>query len=342
MLNFLFLLWRNGPVSFSKVPKLLLFLIMNLLLLPLKAVEYILFEQKIRRHSINKAPVFIIGHWRSGTTLLQRLLASDENKTYLNFYRACFPSFFLSTEKIVKPLLQKAATLFRLRIPYFNNVLFNWDYPCDDDTALLNMNSLSSAYWAYVFPGKAEEWFASTMFFTSKEDRNEKRWEKDYMHLLKKLSYAADGKQLILKSPPNTARIKQIVELFPDAKFIYLYRDPLEVFYSHRQLWRQNNRSYALQAISEKKLEQCILNTFKKMSYTFEEAKSLFPAENLVEVSYVQLVDSPLKQVRTIYRKLSLFYDRATEENIKISLRQMKNYTTFHYDYDQATSGVYA
>ena len=45
-------------------------------------------------------PLFILGHWRSGTTLLHNLLAIDDQFGYPNLYQVFFPHTFLCTEEV--------------------------------------------------------------------------------------------------------------------------------------------------------------------------------------------------------------------------------------------------
>ena len=63
----------------------------------LKAVE----EKKFGSDWINTEiadPIFILGHWRSGTTFLQNILARDHRLAYPNLYQVMNPHTFLLTE----------------------------------------------------------------------------------------------------------------------------------------------------------------------------------------------------------------------------------------------------
>ncbi len=335
---FLRILINTFPISLSKVPKLLLFLFLNLLILPLKFWEYIIYQKKVTKHQIEHSPIFIIGHWRSGTTYLHQLLSKDQDKIYLNFYKATFPSFFLSSESFLKPVLQRMVDLCQINIPYFNKIPYDWNFPCEEDTALLNMNKDSSAYWAYLFPNKAEEWFSKTMFYNS-SGKEEEKWKKDYLFLLKKLSFKNKGKQMILKSPPNTSRIEQLLELFPDAKFIYIHRKPSEVFYSHLNLWKQNNNYFGMQNISDTKIELIITNTFRRMTEKYEKDKYRIKAKNLCEIEYNDLMKNPLEQIMYIYEKLELANYKKSEDHFEKYLSQHK-YQPFSYNYDPKKSNT--
>ncbi len=69
-------------------------------------LQVALFGRKIHRTKLEQDPIFVIGHWRSGTTLLHELLVRDLRHTYPDTY-ACFaPNHFLVSSWIIKPCLK--------------------------------------------------------------------------------------------------------------------------------------------------------------------------------------------------------------------------------------------
>jgi hypothetical protein len=329
MYSFLRILFHNRPIHFRKTPKLGIYLFLKLALSPLELLENIWHGSKIRKHKIVKSPIFIIGHWRSGTTFLHQILSKDPGKSFLNFYQAVYPGCFILTEPLLKPFLQKLAFFLKLEIPYFNKIPFDWNFPCEEDTALLNLNSESSAYWAYLYPKSAIRWFSKTIFFKFHTD--EEKWKKHYFALIKKISYYNDGKQLILKSPPNTGRIKQILQLFPEAKFIYLQRDPEEVFHSHQKLWQTNNKYFALQFISDREIKNTILETYKNLTYSFHTHKHLIQKENIYELHYDSLKNNTKEEIENLYKHLKLDNYINAKSYLNNFISGLK-YQTFRYD----------
>ena len=72
-------------------------------------------------------------------------------------------------------------------------------------------------------------------FFSFGEDCDPEdldRWRSSFLFFLKKLSYKNQSKPLVVKSPVHTARIPLLLEMFPQAKFVYCHRSPYEVFQS--------------------------------------------------------------------------------------------------------------
>ncbi len=324
----------NLPIPLSRVPRLLFYLLINLFSLPFKWMENLVFGRKIRKQEIHTSPVFILGHWRSGTTFLHGLLSQDRQFGYVNFYNAIFPTSFLWTENRMKPLLNKLAKYKGLKIPYFNNVEFDFDYPCEEDTALLNMNSRQSAYWAYSFPEKALSLFSKTMYFTGVDSKRESDFTADYLYFLKKISYKYKGKRLLLKSPPNTARIKLLLKLFPDAKFIHISRNPVELYYSHRKLWEQNMRQFSLQKIDSAQLDIVIIQTMRNVLKQYQEDKNILDRGNLYEISYDRLKSDPMAVLKEVYGNLGLPGFSAVENNFKDYLEKSQSYKTYAYEFD--------
>src|SRR6516164_2707766 len=59
----------------------------------------------IRRTRLRYPPIFIVGHWRTGTTLLHELLILDPRHTYPTTYECLEPNHFLVSERILTWLL---------------------------------------------------------------------------------------------------------------------------------------------------------------------------------------------------------------------------------------------
>ena len=61
-------------------------------------LQKLIWYRRVRRTEIKQPPLFIIGHWRSGTTWLHELLALDDRFTYPTTYVCFNPNRFLLTE----------------------------------------------------------------------------------------------------------------------------------------------------------------------------------------------------------------------------------------------------
>jgi hypothetical protein len=305
----------------------------DLISIPFQVIEKIIYSAKIKKQEIDPNPIFIIGHWRSGTTFLHQLLSNDQQFGYINFYSAMFPNAFLWTEKMMKPLMNNLSARLRWKIPFFNNIPYDFDFPCEEDTALLHMGSSNSAYWAYALPKKAMAMFSRTMYFSHHDTTREKTFMNDYLYLLRKTSLKYGGKRLLLKSPPNTARMQLLLKAFPNAKFIYLERNAADIYYSHSKLWKQCLKQYGLQKIKQAQLDHIIIQTMKNMHLQYNKDKSLLSNRNLYEVNYEKLINDPLLTIKEIYQHLEIPGFRDTEMSIREQITRSKKYTPFSYKY---------
>jgi len=84
-------------------------------------------------------PVFVLGHWRSGTTHLHNLLAVDKRFAFPNNYDALFPHSILSMENVHSPFIQ---WFLSPRRP-MDNVAWTMKSPQEDEFALCVMTHMS-------------------------------------------------------------------------------------------------------------------------------------------------------------------------------------------------------
>ena len=84
-------------------------------------------------------PLFILGHYRSGTTHLQHLLTLNRAFAYPNLYQSFFPHTFLSTERYLAPLVQLALVRRRFQ----DRVPLSVKSPMEDEIALCVSTGLS-------------------------------------------------------------------------------------------------------------------------------------------------------------------------------------------------------
>ena len=98
---------------------------------------------------------------------------------------------------------------------------------------------LNSIFYKYFAPDGTRTSTAKLSFDWKRlTDADKKKWADAYMWFYRRLSLKHGGKPLVMKTPANAARLKLLTKLFPDARYIYLSRNPLKVFPSTVKLWR--------------------------------------------------------------------------------------------------------
>ena len=263
------------------------------------SAESIVYGSRIRRTTIHHPPVFILGHWRSGTTLLHNLMALDRNFTYPNLYQCMCPGHFLLTERLVAPLT--ACCLPRKRP--MDNMPLGWEVPMEDEMAVA-VDCGVSPYLMAAFQDRPAvyERFLDPEAMT---DEERCRWERAFLTLLKKLQIR-DDKAILLKSPTHSFRIPTLLKLFPRSKFVYLVRNPYAVLQSTLHLRHTMLAAHSLEPPQGLTSMADTWRLYERCIRRYEETKSQIPAGQLHELRFEQLEAEPVAQVENVYRCLQL------------------------------------
>jgi hypothetical protein len=112
---------------------------------------------------------------------------------------------------------------------------------------------------------------------------------------------------LVLKSPPHTARIRLLLEVFPGAKFVHVHRDPYTVFSSTRKMLTVNFSMHCLQRPpTGGELDEWIIRQYRSMHDAFFEERDLIPPGQYHEVRFDELEADPIGQMERVYDALGL------------------------------------
>lgn len=263
------------------------------------AAESIVYGSRIRQTSVEHAPVFILGHWRSGTTLLHNLMALDSQLTFPNLYQCMCPGHFLLTEPIVAPL-----TAFCLpNTRPMDNMPMGWQVPMEDEMAIA-VDCGISPYLMAAFQDR-RELYERFLDPESMTDEQLRVWERSFLTLLKKLQIRSD-KPVLLKSPTHTLRIPLLLKLFPGAKFVYLVRNPYAVLPSTLHLRNTMMVENSLEPPRGTTAREDTFLVYEQCIRTFEQTKSLIPAGQLHTLRFEELEADPLRHVEQVYQSLQL------------------------------------
>jgi omega-hydroxy-beta-dihydromenaquinone-9 sulfotransferase len=285
----------------------------------MSAVESLIYGRRVQKTEIKEAPLFVLGYWRSGTTYLQNLLSHDPQFQHLGLYRTLFPWHFLLTEKVVTTLTAP----FVPKTRPMDNIAVSWDAPQEDDVALCVMSQVSPCM-LLAHPDDFTQ-FRRTLDFETLPPRELNRWKKCLQLLTKKLTYIS-GKRLILKSPIHTYHIPTLLEMFPDAKFLYLHRNPYDVFKSSCHLRRTLISENTLGRDVFEGTEEEVIDSFRLGFEVYQRDKQLIPAGNLSEVGYDDLTADPSGELRRIYSELGISGFEALEKSLEPELDSLKRY----------------
>lgn len=306
LLRFLKIASRYGGIHGKGLVHMAPWLFKTTFLAPFNWYELAKYNKTIRSHQIEKQPVFILGYYRSGTTFLQRMFMQDEQFGHTSLFQTVLPEIMLSCENWMTPILERSSRLLGLK-NHFHRLPLTWkDFPGEEDVSLTTLIKQQASHWTMLFPESGESMFDKNTLLEKLTREEMKNWKSSYQFILKKISLKNRGKQLVLKNPPNTARIRTLLELFPDAKFIHIMRDPLEVFSSMQRFWDVVLKNYALGKITTIDKDKLIIDSYQKIMSAFLDQKSLIPPNNFAEIRYEDFISHPVDAMKIIYSKLGL------------------------------------
>lgn len=288
---------------------------------PLGLWEKLRHGRRVRNTELAEAPVFIIGHWRSGTTHLHNLMSRDPQFGCLRMFQALAPDCSVATKSWLPDLFSRC---FPTKRP-MDNLEWPMDAPQEEEIPLTKTTPYSW-YLQFLFPQQAMEMFKLGVLFEGTSDRVKRELKRKYLQILKTASVHAGGRRLLLKNPVNTARIPFLLDLFPDAKFVVIHRSPFDVFPSSMNLHRKILNLTSLQDYDDQLIEENVLAIYEQVMRRYLEDRTLVPAANLVEVAFADLEAQPMETIASIYQRLGLPGFAEASEPIETYSQSQANY----------------
>jgi hypothetical protein len=182
-----------------------------------------------------EAPIIIVGPHRSGTTRLQRMMATDTRLSHLRTWEGLNPA-----PRMDQPGMGKTA-----RYNEIKQALAAADelypgaflgHPMDADWAEEEMHLLDSSWCGFsplgLYPGVDSyyQWFLS-------HDKTEAyRYMADLLRLISWARGETEGKRWVLKNPQHMLNLDTLLAVFPDAKIVFTHRDPIKTVASTMSL----------------------------------------------------------------------------------------------------------
>jgi omega-hydroxy-beta-dihydromenaquinone-9 sulfotransferase len=250
-------------------------------------------------------PLFIVGLWRSGTTFTHELLGSLPgmmtpatwqcvNASALRLRRP--PS---AGKSVVRPM--DAFSIGALS-------------PQEDEFALLALGA-PSVYRGFFDPRRLAE-LADWLDEASWTGEAFAVWLAKWREFCANVSAGRSGR-LLLKSPAHTFRIQALAHAMPAAAFVWLTREPAELFFSNRKMWLSMFRQYALWNWSTHELDVFLLRAMDSAAQCLEGATRALPPDRLVIVDFHRLIEAPVDVIDAIMSRLGMVDATSTRSAIE-------------------------
>lgn len=317
---------RIATVSPNKIPRLLGILGASVGGLPLSTWQALTHASRIRNQRVHDAPVFIIGHWRSGTTLLHNLMSQDPQFGCLRMFEAIAPGCSLATSRWLPSSLSRVMPRKRP----MDNMEWPMDAPQEEEIPLAKISPYSG-YLQFLFPEQSFNMFERFVLLKNAPRGARNEVGRCLYRLMQIASVHESGKQLLMKNPVNTARIPLLLELFPNARFIFLHRSPYDVFQSTKNLHRKILELTALQPFTEETIEANVLALFPLLLEQYLRDRVAIAPNRLIEVGFSELEDAPVETVEKIYSQLELPQYATARKPIEAYVETLSSYRKNSY-----------
>jgi hypothetical protein len=260
------------------------------------AYERLVWGRRLKRYKLEEPPIFVIGYWRSGTTFLHTLLCQDPKASYTTTFQTVFPNLFLSQSWWLMPL---ARLIVPSRRP-FDNVRLDLDFPQEEEFGLMNLQPYS-IYKFFIFPADFDEIIEDELFTANLPEDKKAVWMKQYREMIAKAAFNTGGKRFISKNPCNITRLGLIREMYPDAKFIFIHRNPYQAVESLYRFILEIFAGVQLQETPADFNREKVTLLYEKIIRAYLKDREILGPENLVELRMEDLLEDPVKNIRNIY-----------------------------------------
>jgi len=285
----------------------------------LAAIQWAIWGRGLRRARLEADPIMILGHWRSGTTLLHELLACDPRLTAPNTLQCAAPAHFVLTEEFARTWL---GFLLPERRP-MDAMRLGFDRPQEDELALCNLG-LPSPWWVVAFPNEPPPDRAYEDL-ESLTPAGRDRWLAVWTGFLRAVQFEHPGR-LVLKNPLHTFRVPTIRAAFPAADFIHLVRDPRTLVPSCLHFWRRIAEAHGLQRPVGIGLEDRVIDSVLRMDRRLAATWEAVPPGQRFRARYEDLVADPRGVLRSIYAHFGWPGAAEAEPRWQARLREARDY----------------
>jgi omega-hydroxy-beta-dihydromenaquinone-9 sulfotransferase len=252
-----------------------------------------------RQKASDAEAIFILGFWRSGTTLLHELLCADDRFAFPSTHACFFPHHFVFSEKFA--LARNAAEIRRPQ----DRMATSWGAPQEDEFALLCLGA-RSPYEGLIAAGD----FGKALQLADPSDlpaKDASRWEKIFLQFFRAVWHRNGRKPVVLKSPSHSYRVRTLRRLVPNARFVLIVRNPYEVFESMMKTYRAFSLRYGLvPGLPNRELREVILTERLRCEEKLQSGLAGLGSDKLAVVKYEDLIADPVGTVEAIYRQFGL------------------------------------
>ncbi len=312
------LVFRNGLSLNPKILFRFLFLFQNSIWASFfKQREKLKFGKILSNTPVPDDPVIIIGHWRTGSTLLHQLMSLDKNLTAPSVFQVSLPDSFLVSEKYYRPVMSSMMSATRP----MDNVKLGFDEPQEDEYALLKLTADSPL--KHIIFHREDDYFLKQ--YNDYQPENKEAWKEAIIRFCRKLYYKSQ-KRILLKNPFHSLRVELLREAFPNARFIHIHRHPYKVIPSTINMWNIVARQNRLRGKWKEPSVREVTEVLSDMLFKIRNSLALMPAGTWSEINFEMFEKEPVASLRKIYSEIGMEFTTDFETKVTEYLSGLKGY----------------
>ena len=291
----------------------------------------------LRRTSVRE-PVFLVGHARSGTTLAHRLMSADDQRFSAFLYWEMFaPSLLQKTlvrwiarldRRFLGDALGRRVRAHEARVFGPSQHIHKMGYTLAEEDDFVLTWSCASGYWIVQLPYMDELDF----YHVDRRPPASRRRLMNYYRecLRRELCFNGGARVHLSKNPVFPGRMESLIECFPDARFVLLYRNPLETIPSLLKLMKT---SWKLRQFSEDRMQRSFAIMVEQSFHSYRyplEVMARHPGIRHAVVEYRELTASPRETIARIYAELGLPLTPAYDAWLRAESARVREHETTH------------
>ncbi len=304
-------------------------------------LDYVFFPRLWRQQV--RQPVFIVGHARSGSTLIHRLLAADgETFSYFLYWETFFPS--LLQKKVIRAIgwidQHWFGSAIKKRLQLWDEKKFgkyrhihNMSLWNSEEDQFVMRAAFVTQQWALDVPMMD---VIDLFHVDQMPERKKRRWLHHYRECIKRQLLLNGGDRIHLsKNPLLSGWVESLIETFPDARFAVVMRDPTECIPSVLKLvevnwggkgWRRKDYDASLRTLT-----QVSFDTFRQP----RDVLARHPQTPQVVIDYRELTRQPRTTVHAVYRAFGMSVTPAFDAWLRAQEEKERSHNSpFQYSID--------